>query len=168
MYTKPGVADMIDGVLASLQRDIMPELQSQKAMVALVMAQALLEGVKQRVPVEQQIMATEHNQMTALYRRMAELIGDAPGAEAGRIRERARTLGSRADLPVPVAFDDLMQAYRDLSQGLVESLDDLDHLIRDGNDSTETALQAMRVYLGPRTIADFTTYFVGAGMAGRG
>jgi len=99
---------------------------------------------------------------------MAQTIGGAAGPEADRIRGRAATLGSYADLPQLPAFDDLTRAYRELSQGLVDSLEDLDVLIRNGNEDAEAALQQMRTYLGPRTIADFTTYFVGAGMAGRG
>ncbi len=168
MYTTPSVADMIDGVIASLMRDVMPELTSQKAVVALVMAKSLLEGIKQRVPLEQQLMASEHNQMTALYRQMARIVDSFPGDAAERIRERAATLGALADLPVIPNFDDLTAAYRTLSQGLVETLEDLDALIRGGSAEAEEALQEMRTYLGPRTISEFTTYFVGAGMAGRG
>ncbi len=168
MYTRPGVGDLIDGVIASLMRDVMPELTSQKAVVALVMAQSLLEGVKQRVPIEQQLMASEHNQMTALYREMAATLASAPGEAAERVRQRSAELGARADLPVMPAYDDLAAAYRELSQGLVDTLEDLDRLIRDGSQEAETALTQMRTYLGPRTIAEFTTYFVGAGMAGRG
>lgn len=168
MYTKPSAADMIDGVLASLRNDVMPELTSQKAVVAVVMMQTLLEGVKQRIPVEQQIMAAEHNQMVGLYGQMASTIGAAPGAEADRIRERATTLGAIEALPVLPNYDDLQTAYRELSQGLVETLEDLDVLIQEGNADAETALLQMRTYLGPRVVADFTTYFVGAGMAGRG
>ncbi|MCZ2107997.1 MAG: hypothetical protein LC118_00235 [Dehalococcoidia bacterium] len=168
MYTSPSIAEVIDGVIASLNRDVMPELQSQKAAVAVIMMQTLLEGVKQRVPIEQQMMAAEHNQMTAVYREMAQSIGSATGPEAERIRARAATLGAYPDLPQIPAFDDLARAYRELSQGLVDSLDDLDRLIRAGNAGAEAALEQMRTYLGPRTIADFTTYFVGAGMAGRG
>lgn len=168
MYTSPSIADVIDGVIASLNRDVIPELQSQKAVVAVIMMQTLLEGVKQRVPVEQQTMAAEHNQMTAVFRQMAQTIDGAAGPEADRVRERATTFGAYADLPQLPAFDDLTRAYRELSQGLVDSLEDLDVLIRNGNEEAETALQQMRTYLGPRTVADFTTYFVGAGMAGRG
>lgn len=168
MYTKPGAADMIDGVLASLRNDIMPELTTQKAIVAVVMMQTLLEGVKQRIPVEQQIMAAEHNQMVALYGQMASTIGAAPGPEADRIRERATTLGAIEALPTLPNYDDLQAAYRELSEGLVATLEDLDVLIQQGSPGAEEALQQMRGYLGPRVVADFTTYFVGAGMAGRG
>jgi hypothetical protein len=168
MYTKPSVGDLIDGVIASLMNDVMPELTSQKAVVALVMTQSLLEGIKQRVPIEQQLMASEHNQMTALYRQMARTVDSVPGAAAERVRQRAASLGALADLPTIPNFDGLGTAYRALSQGLVETLEDLDALIRGGSSEAEDALQEMRTYLGPRTIAEFTTYFVGAGMAGRG
>lgn len=168
MYTRPRAADMIDGVLSTLLRDVMPELTSQKAVVAVIMAQALLENVKQRIPVEQQLMAAEHNQMIELYGRMASTIGAASGQEAERIRERGRTLGTREPVATIPAYTDLQDSYRELSAGLVETLRDLDPLIVAGNADAEAALQDMRGYLGPRTIAEFTTYFVGAGMAGRG
>lgn len=168
MYTKPSAADMIDGVLSTLMRDVMPELTSQKAVVAVVMAQALLENVKQRIPVEQQLMAAEHNQMIELFGRMAETAGAGDTAAAARIRGRGETLGQRDPLPALPAYGDLQDSYRELSQGLVETLIDLDTLITGGSEAAEAALQDMRGYLGPRTIAEFTTYFVGAGMAGRG
>lgn len=168
MFTSPSVAEIIDGVIVALNKDVMPQLQSQKAVVSLVMAQALLEQVKQRVPLEQQIMAAEHNQMTALYRQMAQTLSGAQGTAAERIRARAAELGAREDLPALPAFDDLARAYRELSAGLVATLEDLDALIQAGEPGGEEALTQMRGYIGPRTIADFTTYIVGAGMAGRG
>ena len=168
MFTKPSPADMIDGVIASLNRDIMPELTSQKAVVAVIMMQTLLEGVKQRIPVELQLMATEHNQMVALCRQMAATIGDSAGPAADRMRKRAATLGARAELPPVPAYEELMATYREFSEGLIETLDDLDTLIQAGNARAEAALQELRTYLGTRSVSELTTYMVGAGMAGRG
>ena len=168
MFTKPSPADMIDGVIASLNRDIMPELTSQKAVVAVIMMQTLLEGVKQRIPVELQLMATEHNQMVALCRQMAVTIGDSAGPAADRMRKRAATLGARAELPPVPAYEELMATYREFSEGLIETLDDLDTLIQAGNARAEAALQELRTYLGTRSVSELTTYMVGAGMAGRG
>jgi soluble cytochrome b562 len=159
---------MIDGVIASLNRDIMPELTSQKAVVAVIMMQTLLEGVKQRIPVELQLMASEYNQMVALYRQMAATIGDSAGPAADRMRKRAVTLGARAEIPVVPAYDEMLTTYREFSEGLVETLDDLDALIQAGNARAEAALQEMRTYLGTRSVSELTTYLVGAGMAGRG
>jgi hypothetical protein len=168
MYTKPSAGDMIDGVLSTLMRDVLPELTSQKAVVAVVMAQALLENVKQRIPVEQQIMAAEHNQMVELFGRMAATAGGGDSPEAARIRDRGATLGQRQPVAAIPAYAELQDSYRELSDGLVDTLRDLDVLITAGSAAAEAALQDMRAYLGPRTVADFTTYFVGAGMAGRG
>ena len=133
---------MIDGVIASLMRDVMPELTSQKAVVALVMAQSLLESVKQRVPIEQQLMASEHNQMTALYRQMARTVDSVSGAAAEPIAARTRRNPRRHSLTYPCIpnFDDLAPPTGTLSQGLVETLEDLDALIRDGSNEAEEAL----------------------------
>jgi hypothetical protein len=168
MFTKPSPADMIDGVIASLNRDIIPELTSQKAVVAVIMMQALLEGVKQRIPVEVQLMAAEYNQMGALYRQMGSTIGDSADPAAERIRQRATTLGARAEMPAVPAYDDLLATYREFSEGLIATIDDLDALIVAGNARAEATLQELRGYLGNRTVSEFTTYLVGAGMAGRG
>jgi soluble cytochrome b562 len=168
MYTLPSAEDLIEGVMISLQRDVMPELQSQKAQVAVLMMQALLQSARQAIPVQQQIMAAEHNEMTAALRDIAAIIADSAGPEATRIRDRAKTLGQRDDLPAIPAYEELATAYRQLSQSLVDTLDDLDILVREGNTAAEAALTRLRQHLGPRTAREFGTYVVGAGMAGRG
>lgn len=168
MYTRPSPGDIIDGVIASLNRDIMPELTSQKAVVAVIMMQTLLEGVKQRVPVEVQLMAAEYNEMAALYRQMGATIAGSSGPAAEHIRNRAATLGARAELPTVPVYGELLAGYREFSEGLIATLDDLDVLIRSGDARGEAALQELRAYLGTRMASEFTTYVSGAGMAGRG
>jgi soluble cytochrome b562 len=167
MFTLPTAEDLIEGVMVSLMRDIMPELQSQKAQVALMMMQALLQSARQAIPVQLQIMAAEHNEMATAFRDMAGIIGTSAGPEADRIRNRAKELGSRADLPAIPASSELAGAYKTLSQGLIDTLDDLDVMIREGNTAAEEALGRMRQHLGPRTAREFGAYVVGVGMAGR-
>ncbi len=168
MYTVPSPGDLIESVMISLMKDVMPELQSQKAQVAVMMMQAILQSTRQAIPVYQQIMAQEHNQMTATFRDMADAIGKSAGPEADRIRGRAKELGGRPDMPALPAYDELASSYRELSTALVDTLSDLDVLIREGNSAAEEALGRMRQHLGPRAMRDFTTYVVGVGMAGRG
>lgn len=167
MLTKPSASELVAAVITSLSSDVLPDLQSEKAQVVVVMMQSVLQTVIQRIPVEQQMMADEHNQMTAVFREMAELVGPVEGPEGERLRQRARDLGQRPDLRMP-SFEETTSAYHDLSQALVESLDDLDALIRAGSNGAEAALLRMRQYLGPRVAAEFATNVAGAGMAGRG
>ncbi|MGI8927349.1 MAG: hypothetical protein ACR2HN_12005 [Tepidiformaceae bacterium] len=168
MFTKMSADFLLEGVIISLTNDIMPELQSQRAQVVVAMMQGILQTVRQRLPVEQQIMAAEHNEMTAMYREVAAILGDATGGAAGRVRERAAALGARDDMaPVP-AFEAITGPYHELSEGIISSLFDLDELIRDGDERGEKALLRVRRYLGPRYTRDYGTMVAAAGMVGRG
>jgi hypothetical protein len=66
------------------------------------------------------------------------------------------------------SWAELSGVYNELSQALVETLTDLDTLIRAGNPAAEQALLRVREHLGPRTAREFGTYMVSAGMVGRG
>jgi hypothetical protein len=168
MYTTPSIADMVEGIIVSLNADILPELQSQKAQTCAIMMQTLLQCIAQLAPVQQQLMAAEHNEMAATLRDVAAIVGESSGAEAERIRQRAQTLGARPDTaPIP-SYDEIATDHRELSQGLIETLDDLDGLIRGGNSTGEAALTRLRQHLGPRTVQEYGTFVVGQGMAGRG
>jgi hypothetical protein len=168
MYTKPNPGDLIDAVMVSLNQDILPELQSQKAQVTCVMMGQILQAVRTAIPVFQQIMAQEHNEMTAVLRDVGAIVGESAGTAADRIRARSQGLGLREDIPVPMAYEDLAAAYKELSEGLVETLDDLDALIRGGSTAADEALLRLREHLGPRTMREVGTYVAGVGMAGRG
>ena len=167
MLTHPSSDELLEGCIISLQNDILPHLANEHAQVCAVMMQALLQCARQRIPVEQQIMAAEHNQLIALFRDLAPL-ANAESPAGKRLRERAQSCGARDELPTPPAFDDVVVSYRDLSQAVVETLDDLDALIAEGDPAASDALLKVRTYLGQRTATDFGTLVVGAGMAGRG
>ena len=52
MYTKPSIERIIKTVMATLNRDVAPELQSSRARVSLAMTQALLQWAIQRIDSE--------------------------------------------------------------------------------------------------------------------
>lgn len=168
MYTSPSTDDLLEGVIIALERDILPECQSQKAQVAVIMAQAVLQMARQMIPVQLQYLCEEHNQMTALFREIGELIGETPGPEADRLRELAAKYGSRPDFPVIPSTEEAMAGHRELTQGLVDAMRNLDVLIAQGNENAREALMRFRAHYGPRVARDFATMVVGAGMAGRG
>jgi hypothetical protein len=116
MYTKPTVDDFLDAVSVCLTNDIMPELTGEKAQVSVAMMQQLLQCAKQIAHVEQQIMAAEHNEMTATFRDVGALIGESAGPAADRIRSRAQELGGKADVPAPPEWAALSAAYHELSE----------------------------------------------------
>ena len=51
MYTAPSPDDVLEGVIISLQNDVLPNLTNAKAQVSLVMAQALLQMLRQQWPL---------------------------------------------------------------------------------------------------------------------
>lgn len=106
--------------------------------------------------------------MTALLRRLPELVGETQSPAAERIRARAARFGARRDYPALPSSEELATAYRELSQALVETVDDLYELQRTGCAGAQAAFDALRSYLAVRAARDFQTYVVGAGMAGRG
>ena len=55
------------------------------------MMQSILQGIRQLLPVYDQYLAEEHNQMMGVLRDVAATIGDSPGAAADRIHDRAAT-----------------------------------------------------------------------------
>ncbi len=149
MYSRPSIDDVLDAVSVSLMNDVMPNLTSEKAQTAVVMMQGLLQQAKQVVHVEQQLMAAEHNEMTATLRDVGAIVGESAGAEADRIRNRAQELGNLPDIAPLPAWEDLNSAYLTLSKALVDTLHDLDALVGAGNPAGEKALLRLREHLGP-------------------
>ncbi len=168
MYVKPSVEDFLDAVSLTLAKEIAPELQTEKAQISLAMIQTILQCAKQIAHAEQQIMATEHNEMTAMFREIGAIVGESAGPEADRLRARAHDLGGREDLaPIP-SWEELSCAYNELSAAVVATLEDVDGLMRGGHPAGDEALTRVRAHLGPRTAREFGTYMVSAGMVGRG
>ena len=168
MYTRPSIADTIRAVMLSLAQDIGPEVTSSRGKVALLMAQSLLQTAIQRIEAEHAILIAEHNEMVALYKGLATELGACSGAAAARICQRGQSLGQRALLPAPVPAGELATAHHSLSQELIHTLNDLDELLRNGEDRATAALAQVRQHLLVRTARDFQTHLVNPGsLAGR-
>lgn len=168
MFSVPSIADVIEGIQVSLQNDIMPEVHSQNAQVAVVMIQAMLQTLVQRYPVEQQLMAAEHNEMAAVLRDVAGMINGSTCEAATAVRKRGESLGARPDYaPIPTN-DDIVASHRELSDAIIATMTDLDAMIREGDEAAERALARVRKHATARTVQEFGIYTIGAGMAGRG
>lgn len=168
MFTTPSPDDMIEGVIAALQNEILPFVTNPKAQAAVLISQAILQMARQSMVAHDAQVLDEHNSMAALLRDVAAAIGETTGPAADAIRQRATTLGAAPDYaPLP----DLAAAaagHRALSQGIVDTLIDLDLLQRSGIPAADQALMLVRTHLGGRAVRDVQTLVVGAGMLGRG
>lgn len=159
---------MLEGVLISISTDILPNVVNPKAAASAQMMQSVIQGIRQLLPVYDQYLAEEHNQMLAVLRDVADAIGGSSAAAADRIRERAATLGQADEIPIPIGRDVLMAAHRELGFALQESMIDLDELQRAGDADADAGLEMIRSHLGPRVMRDVQTFLVGDALVGRG
>lgn len=168
MYTRPSIVDTIRAVMSCLNQDIGPEVTSSRAKVALLMAQSMLQTTIQRVEAEHAILISEHNEMIALYAALAGDLAECSGEAAARIHHRGQSFGRRATLPSPVPAAELAAAHHQLSQELIATLTDIDHLLCAGESRAQAALDRVRQHLLVRTARDFQTHLVSPGsLAGR-
>ncbi len=163
MYTKPSISDLLRAVIVAMNREIAPDLSSSRSKVALLMAQTLLQGAIQRLQAEPATIAAEHNEMTALYRTLAQTLGECTGEAAERVRQRSLTLGALPDVPAPYPASELAELHHKLSEGLIGTLDDLDGMLRAGEARAQAALDQVRQHLMVRTARDFQTQMVNPG-----
>jgi hypothetical protein len=166
--TSPSIDQMLEGVLISISNDIIPNLLNPKAQASAQMMQSVIQGIRQLLPVYDQYLAEEHNQMMEVLRSVAGAIESSSGDAADRIRERAATLGQRAEIPTPIDRDTLMAAHRELGFALQASMIDLDELQRGGDTDADAGLAMIRGHLGPRIMRDVQTFLVGEALVGRG
>jgi len=166
--TNPTLDDLLEGLIVSLENEIMPHVSSPKAHVMCQMVQSLIQEVRQALPVYDIYIAEEHNGMIQVLRDVAAALGDSTGPEADRIRARATTLGALADVPMPADQAPIRAAHRELSYALQDCMTDLDVLQRAGNTRADTALQSIRAHILPRIVRDVETLTIAGGMAGRG
>jgi hypothetical protein len=168
MMTNPSLDDLLEGLIVSLENEIMPHVGSPKAYTMCQMVQSLIQEVRQAMPVYDTYIAQEHNQMTQVLRDVAAALGDTTGPEADRIRQTANTLGAKADVPMPADQVPIRAAHQELGYALQDCITDLDVLQRAGNGRADTALQSIRAHLLPRIVRDVETLTIAGGMAGRG
>ena len=79
--TNPTLDDLLEGLIVSLENEIMPHVSSPKAHVMCQMVQSLIQEVRQALPVYDTYVAEEHNQMTQVLRDVAAALGDTTGPE---------------------------------------------------------------------------------------
>lgn len=168
MNTSPSIDQMLEGVLISISTDIVPNLVNPKAHASAQMMQSVIQGIRQLLPVYDQYLAEEHNQMLEVLREVAGAIAASSGPAADRIRERAGTLGAREEIPIPIERDVLMAAHREVGFALQESMIDLDELQRGGDTDADDGLELIRGHFGPRIMRDVQTFLVGDALVGRG
>ena len=171
MNNSPSVDDMLEAVIVAIQNELMPYLSNDKATATAAMAQSVLQMARQVIPVRAGYVVEEHNDMTRTLREAASHLAGVVGPEADRVRERAATLGKRADLPPPIDLTEIDAAHRELSHALESTIADLDVLQRAGGDeatAANVALDRVRAHLAPRYLRDTMTITVGAGFLGRG
>jgi uncharacterized protein YbjQ (UPF0145 family) len=171
--TSPSIDQMLEGVLISISTDIVPNLVNPKAHASAQMMQSIIQGIRQLLPVYDQYLAEEHNQMMALLRDVAARFDGTPGEAADRIRERASTLGAGAEVPIPLDREAVMAAHRELGFALQATMIDIDELQRadagaDLAATADDALELIREHMGPRLVRDVQTFLVGDALLGRG
>ena len=168
MNTSPSIDQMLEGVLISISSDIVPNLVNPKAHASAQMMQSIIQGIRQLLPVYDQYLAEEHNQMIEVLRSVADTINESSGPAADRIRERATTLGAGDEVPIPLDREVVMAAHRELGFSLQATMIDLDELQREGNADADAALDIIRGHFGPRLVRDVQTFLVGDALLGRG
>jgi len=166
--TSPSIDQMLEGVLISINSDIVPNLVNPKAHASAQMMQSIIQGIRQLLPVYDQYLAEEHNEMMEVLRRVADTIDGSTGSATDRIRERANTLGAGDEVPIPLEREVVMAAHRELGFSLQATMIDLDELQREGNADADAALDVVRGHLGPRLVRDVQTFLVGDALLGRG
>ena len=168
MMTKPLVDDLLEGLIVALENEIIPFISSPKAQSTGLMMQSIIQEIRQILPVFDTYIAIEHNQMTQVLKDMSAAIEGVSGPEADRIRDRAKSLGSRPDVVVPQDQIPIRASHRELGFALQDNMTDLDVLQRAGETKADAALQILRTHIMPRIVRDVETLTVGAGVAGRG
>lgn len=168
MNTTPSIDDLVAAVIQSIGDDLLPHLGNAKAQATAIMAQSVLQGVRQLLEVYDENIALDHNEMTAGLRNAAAALDGVEGEAADRIRDRAATLGSQPDLPPPPDRSAIASGHCELGRAMEASLIDVDELQRAGVGAADGALNALREAMTARYLRDVAAITVGEGFIGRG
>jgi hypothetical protein len=168
VIVSPSIDQILEGLLIAIDDEIMPSLLNPKAQATAQMMQSLIQGVRQMLPEMDEQLVDEHNDMIRTLADTATALGDATGAEAERIRDRAATLGQWDPVPELPDRAAIVAAHLELGRAIEATFLDLDELQRAGVASSDDALQVVRAHLAPRYIRDAETIVVGDGFVGRG
>ena len=169
MITSPTIDDLLEGVILAIDSDLMPALtEAPKAQASAQMMQSLLQGIRQILPEYEASLVNEHNAMNQALRDAAATLDGVDGPEADRMRDRAATLGSEADLPAPMDKEAVRRAHRARAEAVRDCILDLDVLQRNGIEAADESLNMLRAMLTPQYLHYMGTFPMQGGMLGRG
>mgnify|MGYP001197740770 FL=1 len=168
MYTNPSAQRVLECVREAIEKDLMPELNSETAKVTAQMIGQMLLSVERRIPVEQQWMADECQRMSkALVAAANTLQGHGKHSEA--ISELAEQAQNAPSIPSFPDYETINTTYLNLSLALTKSFEHLHALAGEGIPEATTELQNLRAYVQLRLERDVVG--LGAmegGLLGRG
>ena len=170
MFTNPSSARVLELIRESLERDVVPELQTNAARVTVQMIQQMLVSVERRLPVEQQWMADECGRMARVLRETAEATASRDGEAASALRAIGEQAAGTPEFPEMPAFTAINESYGELSTLLTEALGHLHRLDGEGWEEAPELIQKLRAYLQLRINRDMQGIFAmdAGGLLGRG
>ncbi len=170
MFTNPSSARVLELIRESLERDVVPELQTNAAKVTVQMIQQMLVSVERRLPVEQQWMADECNRMARVLQEAGAAAASRDGEAAGALRTIAERAAGAPEFPEVPAFASINESYGELSELLTEALGHLHRLDGEGWEEAPELITRLRAYLQLRINRDMQGIFAmdAGGLLGRG
>lgn len=170
MFTNPSSARVLELIRESLDRDVIPDLQTDAARVTVQMIQQMLLSVERRLPVEQQWMADECNRMARVLQETASAAKSHDGEAAINLQtigERASATGQFPEVPT---FSAINERYGELSNLLTDALGHLHRLDGEGWTEAPNLINNLRAYLQLRINRDMQGIFAmdAGGLLGRG
>ena len=164
MYNSPSAKDLIASVEQVFKSDVLPHVTDPLARQRAEMCLAVLHWAGRLVPIEQQLLARETDEMQRLFAQLATLFEGADSPEALRVRERGERAQDDA-VPALPAYDKLHGLHRSLSEDFIPMLDDLHALEARGCPQARDGLSRLRAHLSKRASLDMEVY-LGSAPAG--
>lgn len=170
MFTNPSSARVLELIRESLDRDVVPDLQTNAARVTVQMIQQMLLSVERRLPVEQQWMADECGRMARVLRDTGEAVASRNGEAADGLRAIGERAGETREFPELPPYAAINESYGELSALLTEALGHLHKLDGEGWEEAPELIQTVRAYLQLRISRDMQGIFAmdAGGLLGRG
>ena len=137
MNTSPSIDDLLAGVIQALGDEVLPALTDAKAQATAAMSQSLLQTVRQLLPVFDQWLVEEHNEMIQVLQDAAAALAGVEADAAQRITALAASEGARDEIPAPPDRDTVIAGHRALTTALGDVVRDLDELQRAGVDQAD-------------------------------
>jgi len=164
MYDSPNAKHLIASVEQVLKSTVLPHVADPLARQKAEMCLAVLHWAGRLIPVEQQLLAREADEMQRLFAQLAALFASPDSPEAHRVHERGRRAQGDA-VPAVQAYDELLGLHRSLSEGFIPTLDDLHALDARGCPRAKEGLARVRTHLSRRARLDLEVY-LGSAPAG--